>query len=112
MDRRRNNWFGHDRRMGREMSNLWLGVRWIYRWIIQSIALAIGLTMAMGLVMSLGGWFTTGELRMFVAGAVVAYAIATYRLFKRKESWNQRGAEMQAEIERLKGERESVDGGG
>ncbi len=98
--------------MGREASNLWLGARWIYRWIIQSIALTIGLTMAMGLVMSLGGWFTTGELRMFVAGAVVAYAIGSYRLLKRKESWNKRGAQMQAELERLRGERESVDGGG
>lgn len=112
MDRRRKTWSGMDRRMGREMSNLWLGVRWIYRWLIQTIALTIGLVMAMALVRSLGGWFTTGELRMFVAGAVVAYAIATYRLFKRKESWNRRGAEMQAEIERLKGARESVDGGG
>lgn len=112
MDGQRKSWLGVDRRMGREMSNLRVGMRWIYRWMIQTVALTIGLVMAMALVRSLGGWFTTGELRMFVAGAVVAYAIATYRLFKRKESWNRRGAELQAEIARLRGERESVDGGG
>jgi hypothetical protein len=105
-------WLGVDRRMGRGRSNLFLGAKWVYVWLLQSLALTVGLVMCMAIVRSLGGWFTTGELRLFVAGAVVGYSVGSYRLLKRKESWNRRGAEMQAEIERLRGDRESVDGGG
>jgi uncharacterized membrane-anchored protein YhcB (DUF1043 family) len=99
-------WNGTDRRLGRKKPNLWLGAKLFYTWIIQTLALIIALAICLSLVRDLGGWFTSRELKMLMAGAVIGFSVASYRLLKRKESWNRRGAEMEAEIQDLRDELE------
>ena len=94
-------WMGVDRRLGRGKSNLWIGFKMFYIWFIQSLALAIGLTICLSLVRDLGGWFSTYDYRMLVTGTVIGFSVGSYRLMKKKESWNKRGAQMEAEIRRL-----------
>ena len=94
-------WMGVDRRLGRGKSSLWIGVKIFYVWLIQSLALAIGLTICLALVRDLGGWFSTMDYRMLVAGTVIGFSVSSYRLMKQRESWNIRGAELEAEIRRL-----------
>ena len=91
-----------DRRLGRKKPNFILGAKMLYVWIVQTVALTIGLVICLSIVRDLGGWFTSGELKMMVVGAVVGFSAGSYRLMKQKESWNLRGAEMEEEINRLK----------
>ena len=99
-------WNGTDRRLGRGIPNFLLGAKLFYTWLIQTLALIIGLAICLSLVRDLGGWFTSRELKMLMAGAVIGFSVASYRLLKKKESWNKRGAEMEAEIQGLQDELE------
>ncbi|MBW1713561.1 MAG: hypothetical protein JRJ59_10475 [Deltaproteobacteria bacterium] len=92
-------------RLGRNISEFRIGTRIFYMWLIQTLALIVALLIIMMIVESLGGWFTTRELRMLVAGLVIGFSVSSYRLMKQKVSWNQRGAEMEKQIRELKAEK-------
>lgn len=95
--------------MGRNLTEFQLGARIFYIWLLQTAALIICLLIAAMIIDAYGGWFTTAELRMALAGTVIGHTVSSYRLIKKKVRWNERAAELELQIRELRARNDELN---